>query len=104
MTTDDTPAEARVKPLEWWPDEAGGRTVVAQMLGHRYYVGPCGGEPEQWQWLVDFAGARAFPTGKAASEDEAKAAAQADFAARVLSCLAPAAPTAREAGEGRANG
>lgn len=80
----------RVKPLEWHRD-------VAKSLGASWavwkYKSPLGDRPEEWLWQsMDIAPHR---SGSAGTREAAKAAAQADFEARIMSALA-ALPAADE--------
>jgi hypothetical protein len=69
-----------VKPLEWF----GGGTLKAGSVLGTYVIRHDGDEPEEWSWSMDGHYTRNF----VGTEDEAKAAAQADYTARILSALA----------------
>ncbi|WP_165823393.1 hypothetical protein [Metarhizobium album] len=87
MTNPETPSpknNLRVKPLKWRED----RTATA--LGAKWmvwpYSDPLNDGLGNWLWQVVDAAPHA--SGRFHSEAEAKAAAQADYEARILSCLA----------------
>ena len=72
-------SEVRVKPLEW-RDTSYGDCFADSHVGRYQACAVHGG----WLWYLS-----PNPKGALQSRDEAKAAAQADYEARILSCLEP---------------
>ena len=73
----------RVKPLEW-EDQSRGSYVWQDGL---HYYAECGDDPEDWYWSCMIGNDDVFAGENQTTREAAKAAAQADYEARILAAL-----------------
>jgi dihydrofolate reductase (trimethoprim resistance protein) len=85
----------RIRPLEWK------RTPEAWLAAETFFGTYCveRNPRDGWCWGLGFKGESAIGLARSLSEDEAKAAAQADYESRILSALASDASPRGEASE-----